>query len=256
MDPIIGGSLISGGISFLGGLFGDKKKEKALERANYLNSPTGIRAEAEKAGFNPLVFAGPGTGTGAGYAPQFGNNLAGTAAIMGDAFIANEQNKIAQSQLELENQRLEELVKATTLTPTVGGVYSKTGGSPSSPELAIPAQAGQPEPGRQTSTDVRNSDSTYYLNPRVTDAEAAEARYGDVAQEGFGIANLVSDSWYGTRMTEIVSKHGKAVADKAHQIYGSEPKLSFEQAVQKALASRQGPKKPAVKFPVGSPFIN
>lgn len=123
--PVVAASLISGGASFLGGLFSNNQEKKALERANYLNSPAGIRAEAEAAGFNPLVFAGVGTGTGAQYAPNFSNPLAAASSIVADGFIANEGMKIQQAQLELENRRLEETVKALEFKPTVGGIYPR-----------------------------------------------------------------------------------------------------------------------------------
>lgn len=117
------GQVLGAGVS----LFGARKQRKAQAAAradaNYRNSPQGIRDNAEAAGFNPLVFAGPGTGTGAQYAPVFGNEYAQAGAMISDAFAQEEALKIQRSELELQNKRLEEIVKQTTLTPDVPGIY-------------------------------------------------------------------------------------------------------------------------------------
>lgn len=129
------GALIGGAVSLIGGRKQRKAQAAARADANYRNSPQGIRDNAEAAGFNPLVFAGPGTGTGAQYAPVFGNEYAQAGAMISDAFAQEEALKIQRSELELQNKRLEEIVKQTTLTPDIPGIYgsdraynSNTGG--------------------------------------------------------------------------------------------------------------------------------
>lgn len=117
------GAIIGGAVSLIGGRKARKDQAAARADANYRNSPEGIRANAEAAGFNPLVFAGPGTGTGAQYAPVFGNEYAQAGALISDAFAQEEALKIQRSELELQNKRLEEIVKQTTLTPDVPGIY-------------------------------------------------------------------------------------------------------------------------------------
>lgn len=92
-----------------------------------MNSPQGIRANAEEAGFNPLAFVGPGTGTGAGYAPQMGSIIANGFAAAADQWTNEKQLQLQKAQLEQENERLKKLSEKTILTPKVGGIYSKGG---------------------------------------------------------------------------------------------------------------------------------
>lgn len=120
----IGGSALS----FLGGRKSRKMQEKMYWQNRWDNLPEGIRANAEAAGFNPLVFAGPGVGNGAGYQPTMGHELSTAGQVITDASLALENQKIRRSELELENKRLEELVKANTLRPTVPGVYGARNG--------------------------------------------------------------------------------------------------------------------------------
>ena len=59
------------------GLIGSSKNNKATKAAHasdtYNNSPQGIRANAEEAGFNPLTVLNSGRSFGAGYSPTFEN---------------------------------------------------------------------------------------------------------------------------------------------------------------------------------------
>lgn len=117
------GALIGAGASLLGGVLGNRASKKAHDKDTYNNSPQGIRANAEAAGFNPLIFAGPGTGTGARYTPAFSNPLAGAGAILSDGYYQQEQLKIQKAELEQENQRLENMAKKFSLTPPIPGLY-------------------------------------------------------------------------------------------------------------------------------------
>ncbi len=56
-----------------------------------------------------------------------GHVLTTAGQIVTDASLALENQKIRRAELELENKRLEELVKANTLTPTVPGVSGAAG---------------------------------------------------------------------------------------------------------------------------------
>lgn len=115
--------LFSAGLGFLGARSANKAQERMHAQDTYNNSPQGIRANAEAAGFNPLVFAGPGVGTGAGYTPSLQNPLALLGEGIDAHFSEKEALKIQRSELDLENRRLEELVKRTTLSPNVPGIY-------------------------------------------------------------------------------------------------------------------------------------
>jgi hypothetical protein len=92
-----------------------KKDSEARADANYNNSPAGIRARAEKAGFNPLAFIGPGTGTGAQYAPTMGSSMARVGQMLADAGSNYEQLQIQNSQLEMEAERLRQIAEDTKL---------------------------------------------------------------------------------------------------------------------------------------------
>ncbi len=119
------GGLIGAAAGLVGGFLDRKDRKDARRKADYNNSPQGIRDRAEAAGFNPLVFAGPGTGTGAQYAPTMGGSLATSLSLAAESFTDARRLELQKTELELEKQRLEKLVKDTTLTPRVPGVYGR-----------------------------------------------------------------------------------------------------------------------------------
>ncbi|WP_195822670.1 hypothetical protein [Roseobacter sp. MH60115] len=109
------------------------------------------------------------------------------------------------------------------------------------------------DPGRATTTNASHIDAQSYIDPRSPDAEMAEARYGDVAQEVGGVVNTLRDFGYNRKLQKIVRKHGKEVADKVHELYGSDASLTFEQAVRKVIPPRLGvPSKNTTKGRAGS----
>lgn len=125
---VVAGALVSGASSLLGGLFGKNSAEKATRDQNYYNRPRAQRQRAEGGGFNPLFVMSNGASgnqTQSGYSPIMGNSIAQAGAAFAGAMQAEEQLKIQRSELEMENQRLDELVKATKLTANVGGIYAK-----------------------------------------------------------------------------------------------------------------------------------
>jgi hypothetical protein len=111
---------------------------------SYNNSPQGIRANAEEAGFNPLTVLTSGRSFGAGYAPVFGNEYAALGQGLDDFFAGREAEKIQRSELVQENQRLKDLVQKTRLAPPVPGIYGdRTGGQRNaSSKNAVPPVAG------------------------------------------------------------------------------------------------------------------
>ena len=60
------GSIAGGLLGAFGARKSRKQQWKMFEINRQDNLPSGIRANAEAAGFNPMVFAGPGVGNGAG----------------------------------------------------------------------------------------------------------------------------------------------------------------------------------------------
>ncbi|WP_071675231.1 hypothetical protein [Nioella nitratireducens] len=138
---------ILGGVKLVSGLFGAASANKARKRQEYLNSPAGIRAQSEAAGFNPLVFAGQAGSFGAGNMVTGGEILAQAAADSVDTF-STERNRsrelqIANSQLQVERDRLNEQVRQATLQPNVPGIYgnARTSGGDS----GLPDRVGGPD---------------------------------------------------------------------------------------------------------------
>lgn len=181
---------IAGGL--LGG-FGARKSRKLQEKMYWQNRwdnlPEGIRANAEAAGVNPLLLLGPGVGNGAGYQPTMGHELSTAGQVVTDASLALENQKIRRAELELENKRLEELVKANTLRPTTPGVYGDR-------NVATRQNTGDPVQSRPSGVD--NDGPTVAgvdvrKNSAFSDAEDVETRYGDVASSLYGFGTIIAD---------------------------------------------------------------
>jgi hypothetical protein len=122
----LGPALIGAGSSLLGGALSNKAERKGIEAQNAYNDPAQIRARAEAAGFNPLLFLGPGVGN---------QNAAASGAYMGAAVadagmqIADQMSKNRElarlEKLSAENKKLAEKVQSMTIRPKVGGVYAQ-----------------------------------------------------------------------------------------------------------------------------------
>lgn len=126
--PVVAAGLVNGAFSILGGLFGSKSKKKATAAQNWYNAPQQQRDRAEAAGFNPLFTMSNGASGNqmqSGYSPIMGNSIAQAGAAYADGKQAEEQLKIQRAELEMENERLDALVKATKLKENVGGIYSR-----------------------------------------------------------------------------------------------------------------------------------
>lgn len=115
--------LAGSALSFIGGRQNRKAQQAMHAQDSYNNSPQGIRANAEEAGFNPLTVLTSGRSFGAGYAPVFGNEYAALGQGIQDFVDGLSAEKAQVSKLEQENARLQKLVQRNTLTPPVPGVY-------------------------------------------------------------------------------------------------------------------------------------
>lgn len=118
-------ALIGVGGSLLGGLFGKSSARKAQDRQNEYNSPVQVRARAEQAGFNPLLFVGPGVGQQA--APEasghMGAAIADSSMMIANAMTGKAEEKARVDNLELQNEKLRKEINNMTLRPKTAGIY-------------------------------------------------------------------------------------------------------------------------------------
>jgi hypothetical protein len=119
-------ALIGAGASLLGGILGRNAEKKAIAAQNAYNDPAQIRARAEAAGFNPLLFVGPGVGN---QMTTGGSNYMGSAIADAGMQIADQMSKNRElarlEKLSAENKKLAEKVQNLTIRPKVGGVYAQ-----------------------------------------------------------------------------------------------------------------------------------
>lgn len=136
--------LIGAGVAAIGSLIGGRKQSKANARAaalqnsenrrliaeqNAYNDPAAIRKRAEAAGFNPLLFVGPGVGTQGSVIPAvagvsvMGDAWANAGAAFGAGIAEFGKQQAYQTALEQQNAELRKAVQTATLRPEVPGVY-------------------------------------------------------------------------------------------------------------------------------------
>lgn len=120
------GALIGAGASLLGGALGRRDEKKAIARQNEYNEPVNVRARAEAAGFNPLLFVGPGVGQQAvtGGSNYMGSAIADAGMLLADA-VAKKKEATRVSALQQQNAELAAKVENLTLRPKVGGIYAQ-----------------------------------------------------------------------------------------------------------------------------------
>lgn len=135
-------AVISAGASLIGGILGKKSEDKqqkrqiafAREEREY-NKPTNIRARAEEAGFNPLLFIGPGVGNAAsgGISGGSANYMGQAIADAGMLIAEGMRNKSAETKrindLEAQNKELQKKLVQQTIRPPMGGIYQSGGPS-------------------------------------------------------------------------------------------------------------------------------
>lgn len=125
-------ALIGAGASLLGGILGRNSEKAAIAAQNAYNDPAQIRARAEAAGFNPLLFVGPGVGN---QMTTGGSNYMGSAIADAGMQIADQMSKNRElarlEKLSAENKKLAEKVQNLTIRPKVGGVYAQREATPS-----------------------------------------------------------------------------------------------------------------------------
>ena len=120
------GALIGAGASLLGGALNRRENRRQAARQEYLRSPAGIRAESEKAGFNPLTVLQSGRDFAADlYRPVIGDALANAGFHVSDAM---QKEKMRQTELQMHNENLQARLKALSLKP-VPNQYGRTTGT-------------------------------------------------------------------------------------------------------------------------------
>lgn len=220
-----GGSLIS---SFLGNSAADDQREAENQRfASNLAyqkefAQNGIQwkvADARAAGIHPMAALGANT---VSYSPmalgdigselrqKSGQDLGRAVSAVSDQSSRDKDVNAAVQKLTLERAGLEnELLKSQIVrvrqsanpapqSPTVvadplGPVFGGTP-SPSNPLNDPEKYLQAPAPPEHSGTRVGLG--TWEHNPYFTDAQKVEDRYGDVAEEGWGIVNLLADLGY------------------------------------------------------------
>lgn len=112
--------------SLIGGALDRKENRRQAARQEYLRSPAGIRAESEKAGFNPLTVLTSGRELAAdSYRPVIGDALANAGFHVSDAI---QKEKMRQTELQMHNDNLKARLKALSLKP-VPNQYGRTTGT-------------------------------------------------------------------------------------------------------------------------------
>lgn len=221
-----------------------------LERQNSIEdigmAMTRARESAESAGFNPLTsmgFAGANASPSAGVGQKgavaklaspsiIGNVVSGLSDVVTSIEAQDAQEKRATDQLK-KVQTEKNLGRA----PKAATVYAKTKAVTAASK--IPKAAGVATLGAPPARPYDNTTPSIpkikdgelmrtnaapvgplgqaYIDPRMPDAEHSEQRYGDMAQEVGGIANLVRDNYYNDRLQKVATQFGRPVSDEIDQ---------------------------------------
>ncbi len=209
-------TLLGIGTSLFSGRRAEKKEAAAIAAQNAYNSPEQIRARAESAGFNPLLFVGPGVGQQmvTGGTNYFGAAMAESGLLMADALAKRSKQAQAITRLEQDNEKLVDQIKMMTLRPKSGGLYATPGASPSirqalgvknarfagsspsgsggSSALSDVSDGPVDQFGRET-TRVSFGGTGSKPDLGYSDAEFFETRYGELGADLIGLGVLRAD---------------------------------------------------------------
>lgn len=222
-------SLIGIGGSLLGGLFGSKKEEKAINRQNEYNDPINVRARAEEAGFNPLLFIGPGVGqqTATGGTNYMGAAIADSSMMLANQISGQAEEKARLQNLQLQNQKLQKELQQATLRPKSAGLYGPValGINAGVQSMTSPARAGAAAATSSEEDDDKakaSSDEAYKPGTKTgtfygwglrrsglfSDADWFTGAYGEPAEWMVAPLSLAADIGYtiGSEVEERVKK--------------------------------------------------
>jgi len=200
----MGPALIGAGASLLGGILGRNSERKAIAAQNDYNNPANIRARAEAAGFNPLLFVGPGVGNqmATGGSNYMGSAIADAGLMLSEA-LAKRQDLRKLDRLKDENEKLSQQVTDLTIRPKFGGIYSQREATPS--KSAALGGANDAAPVKAASVGVSGvasgGVSTQLRVPRVnltvrsdvSDGGDFEQRWGEVGGAIGGLGVMAAD---------------------------------------------------------------
>lgn len=250
------GSVIGAVIGAGASLIGAKKDRKHQNSINAQNRPEAQVAQWRNAGVNPLFGISSG-----GYIPHRASTIGDDYAVAGSHFARAgelfDRDQFERTELAKENEKLREKLD-DLVNPRRPGHIEQYGGL-----LPLPSQgqyhaqqyrdarnnagsgssaAGVGHTGLGESSALDQGDVTVtnpsgtgvtssFVNPRVADAEMAEARYGDVLQEAHGVMNAVSDTVYQRRLRRVQRKYGEQVALRVHRRFATELDLSLGEII-------------------------
>ncbi len=229
IDPTI----ISAGISLLGGLFGGKKKDPT-PASNIVSQAAGVRQASEQYGFNPLTllqYGQPGGALGGGSPPLASNELIlGAMKDVVDVVSGDAARRRAAADLELELGR----VKLDQLRGSVLGVAPSAAGAVGSGAPALGRRAAtvvaQPfvnpklgmaenwlSPGREKQAQpVSNGAGVTEIDNRFTDAVGGPISVPGDGGEPWGIDEVVTALGFGG--AQVAWRLGKAAGAAARDV--------------------------------------
>lgn len=216
---------------FVSKLFGGSSAKKQMKaniaqtREVTRGNPQWIREGAEAAGFNPTAFIAPPVISSVQTGPSFGERLADAAQGALGYISDQEQLELQKTELDQRERELKlrekqaEKMASVSVLPTPQAMAGKP-----KPGTAI-AQAAVTATGDPV-TDYTIAGKPVKANPAMSDAEAIEARHGDVASSLYGVATMTADFLHNqnvvteeklTRWGEKAAKGAKALRKVAEE---------------------------------------
>lgn len=213
-------ALVAAGASILGGILGNKSKEKAAQREYQQQkefAQSGIQwkvEDAKKAGIHPVYALGAPTTS---YAPQSVggpdyNFLADAGQNIGRAIDSTRSNPakaealaLTASQIQLEGLQLDNEIKRAQLASAYA--LARQQSNPGLPSLlttadimGMPGQGDGPQVDRvqppQFTPSLREGGIRSRVDPYWSDAQAYEDRYGEMSDFVYGPLVWAADKYY------------------------------------------------------------
>lgn len=227
------GALVGGLASIVGGNKARRDERKAIREQNEYNAPVNVRARAEAAGFNPLLFVGPGVGQQnvTGGSNYMGSAIASAGLALADGMDKAKMLEIERSRLAMEREKLDTLVQNATLRPRSGGIYAGNLSAPSAGGVGGSGNVGNVR-GNRAADHSDKSFRLSYSEPQSVPVPLASSVQDYVTSTGQRVSVPV-----GPDLDEVVS--GAAIEMQgawkkhANRVYDTE-KYSFGSYLNKA----------------------